>query len=126
MTFSELNLVAETDYEHVSNVKLFEYLDKGRKIWYEHCKLFGVHAFVVNITVSYQKEVFHQELLHIRTCLEQVGNTSFTLKQEIYNADQSLVVTAEVVLVTLGLKTKEKENVPEEIRQFLHQNQPLK
>jgi acyl-CoA thioesterase FadM len=85
LTYSELHLVAESSHGHVSNVKLFDYLDQARKEWYYYCILIGVEAMVVHISTDYKKEVFHNDKLFIRTWIDCVGNTSFTIKQTIVN-----------------------------------------
>lgn len=118
MLNSELEIVAETDRKHVSNVKLFEYLDWGRQEWYRFCVSVGVEAVVVHIGTSYKIEVFHGDQLKVETRLERIGNTSFMLKQWIFKQHGGLAVEAEVVLATIDRKTRQKVRVPDAVREI--------
>ncbi|MDR6120484.1 YbgC/YbaW family acyl-CoA thioester hydrolase [Bacillus sp. SLBN-46] len=125
MAYSELFIVAEANRGHVSNVKLFEYLDEGRKWWYRYCVSHGVEAVVVHIGVDYKKEVFNHDRLWVQTSLERIGNTSFTLKQTITNEQQEQMVVAEVVLTTINRQTRRKVPVPDEVRNLLNRHSNL-
>lgn len=118
MAYSVKRIVAETKDSHVNNVKLFDYLDQARNEWYVYANALGIEAVVVNVNVSYQKEVFKQDALVIQTRLIQVGNTSFTIKQTI-TCHQEVVVMAKVVLTAINPNTRTKVTVPAEIRQLL-------
>jgi thioesterase-3 len=125
LAYSELTIVAESNRGHVNNVKLADYLDQARKDWYHYCILLGVEAVVVHIGVDYKKEVFNNEKLMIHTCIERVGNTSFTLQQTILNNQKELMVSAEVVLTTINRQTRGKVTVPDEVRKLLRTNAVL-
>lgn len=125
MTYSELELIAETSHGHVSNVKLFDYFDQGRKEWYRFCAELGVEAVAVHISVDYKKEVFNNDILIVRTWLERVGNTSFTLLQKMENKQGNLVASAQVVLTTINVQTRVKTAVPQGVRSLLYQNAEL-
>lgn len=126
MAYTEFTFVAETDRGHVSNVKHFDYLDQARKDWYTFCvKAAGVEAVVVHIGVDYKKEVFHGNKLFIKTWIDRIGNTSFTLKQFMVNEQEELVVSADVILTTINRQTREKTTVPDEIRELLNHDSVL-
>lgn len=125
MTYSEFKIIAESSHGHVSNVKLFEYLDQARKEWYYFCILIGVEAVVVHISTDYKREVFDDERLYIRTWISRIGNTSFTLRQTIVNEGNELVVSAEVVLTTINRQTREKMIVPHDFRSLLDKDSVL-
>lgn len=125
MTYSDLQIMSKSSHGHVSNVKLFDYLDQARKEWYYFCILIGVEAVVVHISTDYNKEVFDGERLFIRTWISRIGNTSFTLSQTMVNDRNELVVSAEVVLTTINRQTREKITVPEEVRSLLDKDSVL-
>ncbi|WP_423802148.1 acyl-CoA thioesterase [Neobacillus sp. SAB-20_R2A] len=126
LTYSELELIAETKTFHVSNVKIFDYFDLGRKEWYRFCtQQLGIEAVAVHIGVDYKKEVFDNDEIIVRTWLERVGNTSFTLMQKMENKQGILLASAEVILTTINRQTRMKTTVPDEIRRLLHQNAEL-
>lgn len=120
-----MKIVAETGKAHVNNVALFGYLDQARQEWYHYSIMNGVESVVVHVGISYKKEVFNQNKLSIETTLERIGNTSYTLKQDITNHLEELVVSAEVVLTTINRQTRMKVPVPEAIRDLLEQDMIL-
>jgi acyl-CoA thioesterase FadM len=122
LAFSELQVVAESNYWHVSNVTLFGYLDQARKVWYEYCNSFGSQPLVVNVNINYNLEAFDNERLYIRTKIDRVGNSSFTLKQIIFNEQKDPVVTADAIIALIDLQTRQKFSIPSEIRRLMDQD----
>lgn len=125
MAYSEIAFVAETKYGHVNNVQLYDYLDQGRRVWYQYCLLIGVEAVMVNINVNYKKEVFLHDKLFIRTWMGRLGNTSFTLKQTIMNEQKELIVSSESVLATINRQTRKKVILPDEVRNLYASEEEL-
>jgi acyl-CoA thioesterase FadM len=119
MAFTDLTITAESSKFHVSNVKMYEYLDQARYDWYHFCILLGVEAVLVHISADFKKEIFHQDQLHFRTWLERVGNTSFALKQMVTNNREELVVSSEVIMATINRATRTKVPVPDELRSLV-------
>lgn len=74
------------------------------------------------MNANYKREVFDKEVLTIHTAIEKAGNTSTTLKQEMYTENGELAVSATVILVTMNRKSREKVRVPDEIRELAKQN----
>jgi thioesterase III len=116
MAFTEWEITAESKFFHVSNVKLYEYLDDARSEWYKYSVLAGVESVLVHINVDFKKEIFPKDRLRIRTWVERLGNTSYTLKQTVINQRNEQVVSAEVVLATIDRLKRTKVIVPDEIR----------
>jgi YbgC/YbaW family acyl-CoA thioester hydrolase len=125
LTYSQLEVIATTEFRHVRNVTLYDYLDQARMEWYRYCHLLGVEAVLVHIQTDFRKEVFDQDKLVIQTNLERIGNTSFTLKQTIIDEKNELVVSAESILATIDLQTRRKIFVPKELRRLLPLNTTL-
>lgn len=109
---------------HVNNAKYLEYLEWGREDLYECLKLPYSYLLVqdimtvtVNININYRKEAIQNDRLTIITRLDTIGNTSFTMKQEIIrDGDQSLIADAHVTLVTVAATSRQKITVPHLIR----------
>jgi thioesterase III len=125
MAFTEREITAQSNFYHVSNVKLYEYLDDARLEWYKYSISLGVESVLVHISADFKKEIFNQDRLRIRTALERVGNSSFTLKQKVMNQHDEQVVSAEVVLATIDRKKRTKISVPEEIRKLMEESSVL-
>ncbi|WP_216827527.1 acyl-CoA thioesterase [Alkalihalobacterium elongatum] len=119
MTYSELQIVVETKHSHLSNVELLGYLDEARYNWYEYCISIGVEALVVHMSTDFKKEVFNHDKINIYTQIERIGNTSFTLQQQVQDQHQTLVASSQIVLTTVNRQTRKKVRVPEEIRKLL-------
>ncbi|MCL6444582.1 MAG: acyl-CoA thioesterase [Alicyclobacillus sp.] len=122
-------LVRSTEIDvngHVNNAKFLEYLEWGREDWYERigldyetCRRLGFITVVVHVSANYRKEARQNDKLRIRTWLGRVGNTSFTMKQDIINQAGDTVLDAEFVIVTIHPETRAKVPVPEAIRRQL-------
>lgn len=125
MAYTKQTIIAETDKFHVNNVQLLTYLDQARYPWYQLCKSLGMEAVLVHMNADFKKEVFNEELLTIFTSLERVGNTSFTLKQTMTNAEENLIIAAEIVLATINNETRTKTPLPQQLRELIHSNQLL-
>lgn len=95
---------------HVNNAKYLEYLEWGREHWYDLTG-FGadrlseknIGTVVVNLNINYRREARKGEHLNIVTRPVRKGNTSFVLKQEIYNREKQRVADAEVTIVIFDL-----------------------
>lgn len=110
---------------HVNNAKYLEYLEWGREEWYEQNGLhyetllaIGVQTVTVNININYRKECRQGEKLRIKTFPQRVGNTSFVLRQEIFNAHGEVAADANVTVVTMDSETRKSRPVPDELRRL--------
>lgn len=120
MATTEKSIFTPAGSGHVNNVQYLEFLEMARKDWYHYCLSIGVEAMVVHINADYKKEVFGNEQLRIRTVLDRIGNTSFTLHQTIYHSENEPVLNADVTLVTVDRETRTKCTVPDTFRELLH------
>lgn len=114
-----MKIIAETNTNHVNNVTYLQYLEQARREIYACYYANGVEPLVAHISADYKREVFDKEPLTIHTKTEKIGNTSVTLKQEIYTQNNELALTATVVIVAIDPKTKHKTRVPDAVREKL-------
>lgn len=112
-------IIAESNEYHVNNVTYLQYLEQARREIYAFYYAHGIVPLVAHLSVDYKREVFNKETLTIRTKTEKIGNTSVTLKQEIYTEKNELALSATVVLVAIHATTREKVTVPDAIREKL-------
>lgn len=110
---------------HVNNAKYLEYLEWGREEWYEaidmhydRFKQMGLQTVTVNININYRKECRQGERLTIITRPYSIGNTSYVLKQEIYNQYGELCADALVTSVTMDIQSRKSRHVPEQLRSY--------
>ncbi|KEO84575.1 acyl-CoA thioesterase [Tumebacillus flagellatus] len=108
---------------HVNNAKYLEYLEWGREEWYEvnglHYDVFaqmGIQTVTVNININYRKECKQGDQLTITTAPERMGNTSYSLKQEIRNQAGELCADAVVTSVAMDIETRKGKATPDTLR----------
>lgn len=65
--------------------------------------------------VDYLKEAKLGDTLTIKTCPYQLGNTSFSFKQKIYNQNEELLTKNTIILVMFDINRRKSIQVPEEI-----------
>ncbi|TCP53937.1 thioesterase-3 [Tumebacillus sp. BK434] len=110
---------------HVNNAKYLEYLEWGREEWYEQAGLhydvfteLGVQTVTVNININYRQECKQGDRLTITTTPERMGNSSYSLKQEIHNQRGERVADAVVTSVAMDIASRKGRPVPEALRKL--------
>ncbi len=75
----------------------------------------GLFAIVRHVEISYESQALPGDDLLIRTGLAAMGNTSFTVQQEIRNQGNDVVCLAKIVYVAVGTDRR-PIRVPDEWR----------
>lgn len=124
-------VVQEEDIDelnHVNNKVYIDFLETARIAWHEHIGLDlqkmieqGYGDVLRNINVSYIKEAVLGEKLQVKTVPQSVGNSSFVMKQWIYNENDEVITEAEAVIVLVDLHKREKVSIPEETSNIIQQ-----
>ncbi|WP_067617295.1 acyl-CoA thioesterase [Alicyclobacillus acidiphilus] len=111
---------------HVNNAKYLEYYEWGREDWYEHRGLTyaalrdrGVVTVVARAEVDYRHPAKQNDVLTITTWLNEVGRTSFRMKQHIVNATGNLISEGQFVIVCVHPDTGRPVPVPSEIAKYV-------
>ena len=73
---------------------------------------------IKDVEVEYIDQLYLDNEVEIRTGVEKIGNSSFTIKEEIHQTDR-LCAKGKSIYVNYNFKTKKSESVPEEIREKL-------
>jgi thioesterase-3 len=104
---------------HVNNAKFLEYMEWSREDWYNKAKLpydtftaLGLGTVVVNLNINYRREARLGQHLTVSTEPIRKGRTSFALRHVIVNANDELVADANVVSVTIDLKSRKASPLP--------------
>lgn len=110
---------------HVNNAKYLEYLEWGREEWYEQIGLpydvfggMGIQTVTVNININYRQECRQGDKLTVTCRPEQVGRTSYVLKQTIVNGQGHTCADALVTSVTMDSTTRKSREVPDALRKW--------
>jgi len=127
-----LNIVVEEDdidvLQHMNNLVYIKYLEKARLEWYEQIgESFqtildqGYGTVVRNLNISYMKEARLGDKLQIKTTPFSIGNSSFVMKQWIYNERGEVITEGEAVIVMIDFHKREKAKIPSVLANKLKQ-----
>lgn len=108
-------------YGHVNNARYLEFFEEAR--WQlissnhldDYLKDNQLGMVVVSILVNYKRPAVPNDIIQISASLGQIGNTSFSIHQQINLDSGELVATADVKLVVINLTT----NRPQKISEYL-------
>lgn len=107
-------------FGHVNNVMYYRYFESARINYFEQFKLFA-HDLITVIAKSdcrYLSPVFYPDQLIVATRVEQLGNTSMTMRYTLFSQSQNKVVAdGEAVIVCLDAKTQVKKVIPDAFKQ---------
>ncbi|WP_431026884.1 acyl-CoA thioesterase [Lysinibacillus sp. LZ02] len=126
-------IIQEQDIDelgHMNYMNYLKYLEDARFKWFEQAWLpleqlveLQKGFVVLKFDMSYLKELRLDETMTIRTIPTKLGNKSFTLKQEIYNANKDLTNEATFIFTIMDLIERKSIPVPDEIKkQFTEVN----
>lgn len=121
--------VRSTDIDvigHVNNAKYLEYMEWARFDWIwekgytlDEMKRRAIMPVVVNININYRKELKMREEVVALTNVVKVGEKSFVIRQELYNAGEVLVADADVTMVMIDANTRQSISLPVELKESL-------
>ena len=115
--------VSETDgVGHINNVFVPIWFEAGRReifrIFSPNLDFENWKLALVKVTVEYADQMYLAENVEIRTGIEKIGNSSFTIKEEIYQTNR-LCAKGEAIYVNYNFKEKKSEAISNEIRDKL-------
>ncbi|GED59664.1 thioesterase family protein [Brevibacillus formosus] len=121
--------VRSTDIDvigHVNNAKYLEYMEWARFEWIweqgftlDELRRRAIMPVVVNININYRKELKMREEVTAITTVVKVGEKSFVIRQELYNASEVLVADADVTMVMIDASTRQSISLPVELKEAL-------
>ena len=115
--------VSETDgVGHINNVFVPIWFEAGRR---EIFRIFSPNLDFVNwklalvkVTIEYVDQLYLAENVEIRTGIKKIGNSSFTIKEEIHQTDR-LCAKGGAIYVNYNFNEKKSETISNEIRDKL-------
>ncbi|MGQ7871445.1 acyl-CoA thioesterase [Sunxiuqinia sp. sy24] len=72
-----------------------------------------------SLSINYLKSAYYDDLLTIRTIIETIPKVKFPIKTEIYNQQNELINSGEVVLAFFDAVTNKPCRIPEKFRQAM-------
>ena len=113
-------------YGHVNNARFLEFLEEDRwanlesKIDLQALARKGLIFLVVNININYRKAVPVGATILVSTALENVGNRSVVLKQEILFKDSKEVAADALVTFVLRDQSGRAVTIEGELLEEIH------
>ena len=117
--------VSETDgVGHINNVFVPIWFEAGRReifrIFSPNLDFINWKLALVKVTVEYLDQLYLAENVEIKTGIEKIGNSSFTIKEEIYQTNR-LCAKGEAIYVNYNFKEKKSEAISNRIRDRLQE-----
>ena len=111
--------VSETDgVGHINNVFIPIWFEAGRReifrIFSPNLDFKNWRLALVKVEVEYVDQIYLANEVEIRTGVEKIGNSSFTIKEEIHQTDR-LCAKGKSIYVNYNFKAKKSESIPETI-----------
>ena len=115
--------VSESDgVGHINNVFVPIWFEAGRReifrIFSPKLDFLNWKLALVKVNVEYVDQLYLAEEVEIRTGIEKIGNSSFTIKEEIHQTNR-LCAKGEAIYVNYNFKEKTSEAISNEIRDKL-------
>lgn len=106
-------------FGHVNNVIYYRYIESARIDYLQQLGVLNaeVNTVVASSSCKYLKPVFFPDQLSIASRIVEIRNSAFRMEYALYSHSQnSMVATAEAVMVCVDNKTAQKANISEQLR----------
>ena len=115
--------VSETDgVGHINNVFVPIWFEAGRReifrIFSPKLDFINWKLALVKVTVEYVDQLYLAEDVDIKTGIEKIGTSSFTIKEEIHQTNR-ICAKGEAIYVNYNFRDKKSEPISNEIRNRL-------
>ena len=115
--------VSETDgVGHINNVFVPIWFEAGRReifrIFSPKLDFIDWKLALVKVTVEYVDQLYLAEDVDVKTGIEKVGTSSFTIKEEIHQTNR-ICAKGQAIYVNYNFRDKKSEPISNEIRNRL-------
>ena len=115
--------VSETDgVGHINNVFVPIWFEAGRReifrIFSPKLDFMNWKLALVRVTVEYVDQLYLAEDVDVRTGIEKIGTSSFTIKEEIHQTNR-VCAKGQAIYVNYNFREKKSEPISNEIRNRL-------
>ena len=115
--------VSETDgVGHINNVFVPIWFEAGRReifrIFSPKLDFINWKLALVKVTVEYVDQLYLAEDVDVKTGIEKVGTSSFTIKEEIHQTNR-ICAKGQAIYVNYNFRDKKSEPISNEIRDRL-------
>ena len=113
-------------YGHVNNARYLEFLEEARWSFFEYHNTLEVFAefklafVLVNININYRRPGFPDDVLHITTQVESIGNKSCKVSQKIVlSGTDEIVADAIITFALMDMETNKAVVIEGGVREKL-------
>lgn len=115
--------ISETDGAgHINNTTVPIWFEAGRdeifKIFTPSLQFKDWKLVLVNMNIDFTHEIFYGREVIIKTWIGRLGNSSFSIQEEIYQ-DDILCAKGSSSYVNYNFQHKQSERIPDDIREQL-------
>ncbi|CAN5869374.1 thioesterase family protein [soil metagenome] len=116
--WSELDL-----FGHVNNVMFMKYAQAARVNYWENSGIYSelkknkIGPMLVSVACQFKKQLLYPGNVTIRSGMEFIRNTSFSIHHKMYDDQGDLVAEAQDVIVMFDFNKNEKTAVPQVMRE---------
>ncbi|MEO5644384.1 MAG: acyl-CoA thioesterase [Bacteroidia bacterium] len=116
--WSELDL-----FGHVNNVMFMKYAQAARVNYWENSGIYSelkknkVGPMLVSVACQFKKQLLYPGNVTVRSGMEFIRNTSFSIHHKMYDDQGDLVAEAQDVIVMFDFNKNEKTAVPQVMRE---------
>jgi len=108
-------------FGHLNNTVYFEYLDMAKYAYFKQFMngVFGTETtvpVVVKIEATFLSPIHIDDKVEVLTAVTKIGDTSFTLSQEVVGDDGTAKFSANVIMVNIDARTSVPVSISEEWR----------
>ena len=114
---------------HVNNVEYLRWAEYGRLAFLTDLGLFELYQkekiapVLASITCDYRYPVTYPDAVEVGTCVQEVGETSFTLAYRIASVSKKrLAAEGTAVVVLYDLENMQKSTIEQDLRDVLHKH----
>ncbi len=115
--WSELDL-----FGHVNNVMFMKYAQAARVNYWENSGIYSelkknkIGPMLVSVACQFKKQLLYPGNVTIKSGMEFIKNTSFSIHHKMYDDQGDLVAEAQDVIVMFDFNKNEKTAVPQIMR----------
>jgi acyl-CoA thioester hydrolase len=109
----------DTDAQgHLNNTSMALYVEQARVDFFNALEQPTRTLILANLTLDFRKQVHFGDVVHVETAVRRIGNTSVSLKQDVFAEGECATETTSVIVI-FDYASARPTPVPEGLRQKL-------
>jgi len=104
---------------HINNTRVPVWFENARKpifkIFSPTLELDNWPLILLSMDVHFKQQIFYEDDVEIKTSVKTIGNSSFTLHQEVWQNEQC-VASGDSTMVRFSYQTQKSEPISDQIR----------